>query len=271
MRPVPLLAAGLVVVVAVALRSRLGRVSTLAVVVLVTALAVYGAGLVEVPDAEDPVARVGSALGAWAYVLVGALAFLEAAVFVGLVAPGEFAVVFGGFLAGRGDIDLLTLIAVVWFSAFAGDLAGYGFGRVVGRRWALRHGRRFGVTPARLEWAERYFASHGGKTILVGRFVGIIRALAPFIAGTSRMSLRRFALVDAVGAGLWAIAFSVLGYIFWQSFDRALELAGRGKLGLAAVLVVAAVAVVGYRLLREPENRRRLAARLRQVAPGRPP
>src|SRR5262249_40395599 len=107
-------------------------------------------------------------------------------------APGEFAVVFGGFVAGSGNIELVPLIAIVWFAAVAGDVSSYAFGRKVGRGWALQHGDRFGVTEKRLAWVEGYFASHGGKTIVVGRFVGIVRALAPFIAGTSHMPFRRF-------------------------------------------------------------------------------
>jgi undecaprenyl-diphosphatase len=202
-------------------------------------------------------------LGAWTYALVGVLAFLEAAAFVGLFAPGEVAVVFGGLIAGRGDIELVPLIVTVWFAALAGDLVSYGFGRAAGRAWAIRNGSRFGVTPARLDWAERYFASHGGKTILVGRFIGIVRALAPLVAGTSRMKFRRFLLVDLFGAGLWATTFSVLGFVFWESFDRALELIRRGKLGLAVVLAVALCAVAVYRLVRDPDSRQAVRARLR--------
>jgi len=266
MKPLPLATAGLVLVLAVLLRRRLGPRLLAAAVIVVALLGVYGSGVVRFPEPEDAVANVGSALGAWTYVLVGALAFLEAAAFVGLVAPGEFAVIFGGLIAGRGDIDLAPLIVVVWFAALAGDIAGYAFGRAVGRGWALRHGRALGVTPARLAWAERYFAAHGGKTILVGRFVGIVRALAPFVAGTSGMALRRFALVDAVGAGLWATAFSALGFVCWQSIDRALELARQGKLGLGAVLVAAVVGFATYRLARDPQSRRRARTWLRDVS-----
>lgn len=263
MKPIPLTIAAIVVVASVLSRRRLRRVSTALIAVVVAALLLYGLGVVRLPEPEETVEAVGNALGAWTYALVAGLAFLEAAAFVGLIAPGEVAVVFGGLIAGRGDIELVPLIAAVWFAAFAGDLVSYGFGRAAGRAWALRHGSRFGITPKRLEWAERYFASHGGKTILVGRFVGIVRALAPFIAGTSRMSFRRFALVDLIGAGLWATAFSLLGFVFWQSLDHALELVRRGKLGLAVLLVVGVTAVVGYRLARDPKSRQRVRAWLR--------
>jgi len=268
-RPLALAAAGLLLLLAWLFRRRLGRWWCVVAVALAAVLAVHGTGIVQLPEPENAVAKVGTTLGAWKYALVGALAFLEAAAFVGLVAPGEFAVIFGGLIAGRGDIELLPLIAVVWVAALAGDLAGYAFGRAVGRGWALRHGRPFGVTPARLAWAEGYFASHGGKTIvLVGRFVGIVRALAPFIAGTSRMAFRRFALVDAVGAGLWATAFSLLGFACWQSIDRALELASRGKLGLGVVLLVALLTFAVYRLARDRRSRQRVRTWLRDAVAG---
>jgi membrane protein DedA with SNARE-associated domain len=266
MRPVPIVLAAVVVVTSVPFRRRLGRVSALLIAVIVAALLVYGLEVVPLPKPEEAVATLGEALGAWTYALVGLLAFLEAAAFVGLVAPGEVAVVFGGLIAARGDIELVPLIATVWFAALSGDFVSYWFGRVAGRGWAIRHGSRFGITPARIEWAERYFAAHGGKTILVGRFVGIVRALAPFVAGTSRMPLRRFLLADVVGSGLWATAFSVLGFVFWQSLDHALELVRRGKLGLAAVLAVTLCAIAVYRLVHDPKRRQALRAWWRKTA-----
>jgi undecaprenyl-diphosphatase len=264
LRPVPLTFATIAVIAALVLRRRIGWGAAGIVLALAGLLAVYGSGVVELPEPEEAIEQIGSTLGAWTYLLVGGLAFLESAAFIGLVAPGEVAVVLGGIIAGRGEIDLVVLIGVVWFAAVAGDLASYTFGRRVGRGWAIRRGRRLGVTDARLARAERYFAAHGGKTIIVGRLVGFVRSLTPFIAGTSRMPLRRFLLAGVVGAGLWAAIFCVLGYLLWHSLDRALEYARAGKLGLVAVLVLVVVAVVAYRLLKHPEERRRVVAWLRE-------
>jgi undecaprenyl-diphosphatase len=248
---------------------RAGYVAAAFAVAISAALAVYGAGLITLPGPEEVVRRVGTTLGAWTYLLVGGLAYLESAAFVGLVAPGEVAVVLGGIVAGRGDIELWLLILVVWFAAIAGDLTGYAFGRRVGREWALHHGDRFGVTDERLARAEAYFARHGGKTIVIGRFIGLVRALNPFVAGTSRMPLRRFLLADIVGAGLWATTFCVLGYVFWQSLDRALNLLEAGKLGLLAFVAVAGAIFAAYRLVKHPEDRRRLRAWLRGLVASR--
>ena len=129
------------------------------------------------------------------------MAFLETGAGIGLIAPGELAVILGGVAAGQGEIELVPLIALVWVCAVAGDMLSYVLGRRLGRGFLLAHGRHIRLTPERLEQVERYFARHGGKTILFGRFIGWIRALAPFIAGASRMPARRFVPATIAAAG----------------------------------------------------------------------
>jgi undecaprenyl-diphosphatase len=94
---------------------------------------------------------------------------------------------------------------------------------------------------------ESFLARHGGKTIVLGRFVGLVRALAPFVAGSSKMSARRFVPASFVATGLWSSSFCLLGYVFWQSFDRALEVAQEGSLAFVAVLAAVTTVVVLYR------------------------
>src|SRR5262249_1661274 len=112
----------------------------------------------------------------------------------------------------------------------------------------------------RLEQVEAFFHRHGGPTILVGRFIGIVRAIAPFIAGSSGMPYRRFLPYDIVGAGAWATALLMLGYVFWHSISPALELAQQGALALGIVLGVLAAIFVGWRYWRKPENREKTRA-----------
>jgi membrane-associated phospholipid phosphatase len=110
-----------------------------------------------------------------------------------------------------------------------------------------------------VDQVERYFEHHGGKTILIGRFIGFVRALAPFVAGSSGLPYRRFVPYSVVGTGLWAMAFCVLGYVFWESFDRVADIAGQAALAFGVVVTVIVGAVVAYRRLRDPEQRRRLS------------
>ena len=244
------------------------------------ALAAVGAGLigfgvVELPNVEKLIEDAGQALGKWTYLAVGVLAFLETGAFIGLVAPGETTVIVGGLVAGQGEISLMLLIAIVWTCAVLGDVTSYALGRRLGRDFMVRHGGRVKITEERLEQVEAFFERRGGMTILIGRFIGLVRAIAPFIAGASRMPLRKFLPYDVLGAGLWATTFCVLGYVFWRSFDQLTAWVSRGlfAFGLFVALIVGIVFLV--RLQRSPELRRadrqvdRRAAREAAAAPGR--
>jgi membrane protein DedA with SNARE-associated domain/membrane-associated phospholipid phosphatase len=161
-------------------------------------------------------------------------------------------------VAGQGQVDVLTMIAVVWACAVAGDLTSFFLGRRLGRAFMVKHGPKVQITEGRLEQVEGFFDRHGGKAILIGRFVGLVRAVAPFMAGSSGMPLRRFLPYDVIGAGLWGSTFVVLGYIFWQSFSQLVDYAKKGALALGAVIVLVVAIVWLVRWVRDPDNRERL-------------
>ena len=218
-------------------------------------------------DIEQVLTDLSEWLGAWTYLLVGLLAFLETGAFVGLIFPGETAVILGGAVAGQGETSIVITIAVVWFCAWAGDTTSFYIGRRLGREFILKHGRKVLITPERFEQVERFFQRHGGKTILVGRFIGLVRALAPFIAGSSGMQYRAFVPYSVLGTGLWAATFSILGYLLANSLDKATEIAGTGALIFGSVVAVIVGVFVVSRYLRKPENRSKLAARI-ESTPG---
>ena len=213
---------------------------------------------------------LSQSLGSWTYLLVGTLAFLETGAFVGLVAPGEFTVLLGGAVASQGDISLPLIIAVTWAAAFAGDSVSFMLGAHLGREFLVRHGRRVGITPERLKQVETYFARYGGRTILIGRFIGLVRALAPFIAGSSRLRYRAFVPYSILGTGLWSIALILLGYFFARSLDKVTNILGKGLLVFGIVVGVIVALVVARRFLREPENRRKLVAEMEKRRALRP-
>ncbi len=204
-------------------------------------LAAGVSGALPLPDFERILTELSNSLGAWTYLLVAALAFLETGAFVGLVAPGETAIVLGGVAAAVGSVDLAVLVPLVWLAAALGDLVSFVLGRKLGRRFLLEHGPAVGVTRARLEPVERFFGRHGAKAILIGRFVGVIRAVAPFTAGASGMPLRSFMPWSLLGTAIWATAFTLVGFAFHESFGVAASALTRGAL---VVAVIAAVALV---------------------------
>ena len=217
-------------------------------IAIALALAVYASGVLgALPDPKKVIEDIAQALGPWTYALVAVMAFLETGAFVGLVAPGETVVIAGGVIAGQGEIQLLPLIGLVWISAVLGDTTSFYIGRRLGRRFLERHGPRFKITEERLQQVESYFERHGGKTILIGRFIGLVRALAPFIAGSSGLPYGRFIPYSIVGCGLWSSLFCTIGYIFWRSFDQVAHVVGQAVLGFGVTVAVIVGVVVAYR------------------------
>jgi membrane-associated protein len=206
-------------------------------------------GVVELPDFPELLRDLSDTLGAWTYALVGALAFLETGAFIGLVAPGETALALGGVVAAAGDIQLWLMIPIAWACAAGGDLTSFLLGRRLGTAWLDRHGARFGVSSARRAQVERFLDRHGPRAILIGRFVGIVRAVAPFSFGSSGMRLRAFLPWSIIGTGVWATAFTLVGYLFHESFESAADTLAHGALALA-VVVTAALLVRAYVLRR---------------------
>lgn len=232
---------------------------TAVVLLALVVIALYTAGVLpELPDPKRVIERVATALGPWTYALVAALAFLETGAFVGLVAPGETTVIAGGVIAGQGEVSLVPLIGLIWVSAILGDTTSFFLGRRLGRGFILRHGERLRIDEHRLGQVESYFERHGGKTILVGRFIGLVRALAPFVAGSSGLAYKRFIPFSILGCGAWATVFAVLGYVFYESFDQVASVAGQAVFGFGVSVAVIVAGVVAYRRLRQAEERRRL-------------
>jgi undecaprenyl-diphosphatase len=210
---------------------------------------------VESIDLQGLLEDISNTLGAWTYLLVGVFAFAETGAFIGLVVPGETVMTLGGAVAGQGAIDVYLLIAIAWFAAWLGDTTSFFLGRRLGRGFVLRNGPRFGISNERFERVEDYFGRHGGKTIFIGRFIGLVRALAPFIAGSSGMGYRAFVPYSILGTGLWSSLHIVIGYLFSRSIETAAEYAGKGAFLLGSLIVVVVGSVLLYRHFRVPENR----------------
>jgi membrane-associated protein len=154
-------------------------------------------------------------------------------------------------VAAHGQAQLPAMIAVAWLGTAGGDLTSFLLGRRFERAALDRHGGRIGLGPQRVALVEGFFTAHGPRAILVGRFIGLFRAVAPFLAGTSELTLRAFLPWSLIGAAAWASLFVTVGYAFSSSFERATGTLTKVALGLA--LVISGVLVLRSR------RRRRLA------------
>src|SRR5829696_6294971 len=193
-------------------------------------------------------------LSGWAALaLLFMLPALEAPAFLGLILPGELALLLGGVLAHQDRIPLVAALAVGVAGAVAGDTAGYWIGRHWGPRLLTSGlGRRVG--PARLHTVEGLLLRGGGWGLVVGRCTAGARVLLPGLAGMLGLRYRTFALWTGAAATVWATAHVLLGYVAGAGWRHAHHLSGRAGIALAvAVVVAAAVAWV----VRRPRRRRR--------------
>jgi undecaprenyl-diphosphatase len=206
----------------------------------------------------DTVARLASP---WAYIVLGLLAAAESAAFVGLAIPGETAMLFGGFLAHQGRVSLGVMMAAGAIGAVVGDSVGYEIGRRFGE--PLKHSR-LGRRVGQHRWAkaEAYLREKGGRAVFLGRFIGVLRALVPALAGMSRMPYRTFLPWNLAGGVIWAPGFVLLGYLAGSSYQRVEQIAGRASLLLLLVVVAVAAMVVAARwVARHPDQVRALVDR----------
>ncbi len=192
----------------------------------------------------DHLSDLISGLEKWGYVIVFLIVMLECQAFLGFFMPGESMVMVAGFLAGQELLDVRVLIVVVAVAAIVGDSIGYEFGRRLGREWLRRHGERFWLRPERLDKMDAFFLRSGGLSVLFAHFLHIGRALMPFLAGAARLPYLRFLVFNAIGCILWATIYSLVGYLFgqsWHLIDRWIGRAGIIGAILSAMVVVAIV------------------------------
>jgi membrane-associated protein len=152
------------------------------------------------------------AYGLWAYVLLTVIVFCETGLVITPFLPGDSLLFVAGALAARGSLDVWWLASLLAAAAVAGDATNYWIGRSVGDRLVRGHSRY--VKKAYIERTHEFYERHGAKTIVLARFVPIIRTFAPFVAGVGRMTYRRFAVYNVTGAIAWIALFVFGGYRF---------------------------------------------------------
>jgi membrane-associated protein len=150
--------------------------------------------------------------GVWIYALLFLIIFLETGVVVTPFLPGDSLLFAVGALAAAGVIDIGTILVLLTAAAIIGDNTNYFIGRAVGPRVFTEHSRW--LKREHLLRTQRFYERHGGKTVVMARFVPIVRTFAPFVAGVGRMHYPRFLAFDVGGGILWVWSFGLLGYFF---------------------------------------------------------
>jgi membrane-associated protein len=208
------------------------------------------------------VGRIQDLPGALVYGLVVLLVFSEAALFVGFILPGEIAVIVAGVVASRGHVNVVTLCVLVVVAAIAGDSVGYEVGR--------RYGERLLTLPiirksrAAIESSLEGLRRRGSIYVFVARFTALLRAVMPGLAGMSPMPYRRFLVANALGALVWGVSYTLLGYFAGRSLDSIERYSGWAGV---AVLILVIAFVVGFHFAKK-RGEKILEARLQAESPN---
>lgn len=145
------------------------------------------------------------------YLGVFAIVFLESGLLIGFFFPGDSLLFTAGFLASQGFLDIRILITGCFISAVLGDSIGYFIGNKLGPKIFTKENSLF-FHKKHLERAQRFYDKHGGKTIILARFIPVIRAFAPVVAGVGAMNYKKFVTYNLIGGILWAIGVTLAGY-----------------------------------------------------------
>ncbi len=151
--------------------------------------------------------------GMWVYAVLFLIIFAETGLVVTPFLPGDSLLFVAGALCGMGALQLELLVPLLIAASFSGDNTNYWIGRLLGLRLIKRMNGKF-IKREHLDKAHAFYEKHGGKTIIIARFLPIVRTYAPFVAGVGLMRYRLFVLFSALGSVLWIVSLTVAGYLF---------------------------------------------------------
>jgi membrane-associated protein len=193
--------------------------------------------------------------GPWIYAILFAIIFCETGLVVTPFLPGDSLLFVAGAVAASGGMDVHALFAVLVTASFTGDNTNYWIGRYAGPR-LFRRERSVLLNPAHLARTQRFYERHGGKTVLIARFVPIVRTFAPVLAGVGEMNRRTFTTYNIVGGFVWGVGVTVAGYILGEAIGEDID---KYLLPIIAVIVVLSILPPVIEMLRE-RRRNRTAA-----------
>jgi len=190
---------------------------------------------------------------------IGLIIFAESGLLFGFIFPGDTLLLAAGFFAGQGKLPIVWLIVVTVIAAVIGDNVGYRIGRKLGPKVFKRDD---GLLLRRdyIKRTQSFYKRHGGKTIVIARFVAYIRTFAPVVAGMGKMQWQLFTFYNFFGGLLWGISLPMIGYLIGSSFPG-IDTFFIWSLVISANILVA---IAAWHIFRNPNVRHRLAAMIKE-------
>lgn len=187
-----------------------------------------------------------------ALLVIGAIIFSESALLIGFFLPGDTLLFTAGFFAAQGHLPLAGVMAVIFVAAIIGDNVGYTIGKKTGPRlFKKKDGLVF--RQAYVRQAETFYEKHGGKTVIIARYVPVVRTFAPLVAGVANMERKKFVLYNIVGAAVWTGTVVPAGYLLGSMI--APETMEKFILLAVGIAVLITVGPTLYHLIKEPRIR----------------
>lgn len=187
------------------------------------------------------------------YLGVFTIVFIESGLLIGFFLPGDSLLFTAGFLASVGLFDIKLLALGCFIAAVLGDSVGYWIGHKFGRRLFNREDSLL-FQKDHLRKAEAFYEKHGGKTIIIARFMPVIRTFAPVVAGIGAMKYSTFITYNIVGAFLWAVCITVAGYFLGSLIPDV----DKYLLPIIGLIVLFSIAPPIYHTLKDPQHRKKI-------------
>ena len=190
------------------------------------------------------------------YVGLFAIVFAESGLFFGFFLPGDSLLFTAGFVASQGFFDLPLLMALLIVAAITGDSVGYWTGEKFGRR-LFTNEQSFWRNPKRLDAAHAFYEKHGGKAIVLARFIPAVRTFVPIAAGMARMSYRKFLMWNVLGGIFWVISMTAGGYYLTDALRATFGVAEKDidKILLPIIFLIIVISVLPAAWHMYSENR----------------
>ncbi len=193
----------------------------------------------------------------WQYVVLFAVIFAESGLLIGMFLPGDSLLFVAGFLAFKGDLNIWALIPMLFIAAFAGDQVGYTTGRLGGEKFFKNENARI-LKKSHVDKTKTFFDKHGSKTIVIARFVPIVRTLAPIMAGTAKMEYKKFVVFNVIGALIWTTGITLAGYFLGQSIGA--ETIDKYLLPIIALVVLLSLSPAIFEFIRHRISKKQLSS-----------